>query len=80
VSDSEEEKKRKKGGVSEGPYIWGGGQGTISPVLKVPRQCPFLFLVEVRHTIGIVYVALEGLHYNEILMLPLGGLHAKQAM
>jgi hypothetical protein len=39
------EKKRKKvGGGSERHYI-GGGQETISPVLKVPRQCPLVLLV-----------------------------------
>jgi hypothetical protein len=29
------------------------GQEIISPVLKVPRQCPLVLLVEVIHMIGI---------------------------
>jgi hypothetical protein len=48
---------------------------TVSPVLKVHRQCPLVLLIEVMHMIGInFYITLEGLHYTEILMLPLGGL------
>jgi hypothetical protein len=31
----------------------GRGQEIISPVLKVPRQCPLVLLVEVMHMIGI---------------------------
>jgi hypothetical protein len=40
------EEKRKWGGSEE------GAQGTISPILKVPRQCP-LVLVEALNIIGI---------------------------
>jgi hypothetical protein len=29
-----------------------GGQETISPLLKVPRQCPLVLLAEVMHMIG----------------------------
>jgi hypothetical protein len=44
-----------------------GGQETISPVLKVPRQCPLLHLVEVMNMIGNnVCMTLEGLHYSEV--------------
>jgi hypothetical protein len=32
---------------------WGKGQKTISPVLKVPRQCPLVLLAEVMNMIGI---------------------------
>jgi hypothetical protein len=31
----------------------GGEQGTIFPVLKVPRQCPLVLLVEEMNMIGI---------------------------
>jgi hypothetical protein len=38
------------------------------PVLKVPRQCSFVLLVEVMHMIGInFYMTLEELHFGEIL-------------
>jgi hypothetical protein len=43
-----------------------GGQETISSVLKVPRQCPLVLLVEVVHMIWIIFVKLERLHCNEI--------------
>jgi hypothetical protein len=43
----------------------GGGKEIVSPVLKVPRQCPLVYLAEVVHMIGInFYMALEGLHYE----------------
>jgi hypothetical protein len=46
---------------------FGRGQETMSPVFKVPRQCPLVLLVEVMHMIGInFYMTLEGLHYSEI--------------
>jgi hypothetical protein len=42
-----------------------GGEETISPVLKVPRQCPLVLLV--MHMIKInFYMTLEGLHYNKV--------------
>jgi hypothetical protein len=56
--------KRKKWGGSE----WEGGQETVSPVLKAPRQCPLVLLVEVMHMIGIVLffdMTLEGLYCSE---------------
>jgi hypothetical protein len=34
----------------------GGEQENISPVLKVPRQCPLALLIEVMHMIGIVFL------------------------
>jgi hypothetical protein len=39
--------KRVKVCGSERHYIWGGGGGqeTVSPVLKVPRQCPLVLLI-----------------------------------
>jgi hypothetical protein len=56
-------------------------QGTIFPVLKVPRQCPLVLLAEVMHVKGINFymtskgciigklnLALEGLYYGEICM------------
>jgi hypothetical protein len=30
-----------------------GGEEIISPVLKVPRECPLVLLVEIMHMIGI---------------------------
>jgi hypothetical protein len=46
--------KRKLGRGSEGHYSWGGG-GTERKlaVLKVPRQCPLVLLVEARLVCGI---------------------------
>jgi hypothetical protein len=37
-------------------------QDTVSPVLKVPRQCPLVLLVEVMQMIGInfCYISLKG--------------------
>jgi hypothetical protein len=44
-----------------------GKKESIFPVLKVPRQCPLVFLVEAAHMIGIIIVITpEGLHYAEI--------------
>jgi hypothetical protein len=43
---------------------------SIFPVLKVPRQCPLVHLVEAAHFIGIRFyffkITPEGLHYCEI--------------
>jgi hypothetical protein len=45
-----------KWGDSERHYIWKGGrQETIFPVLKVPRQCSLVLLIEVMHMIGIIF-------------------------
>jgi hypothetical protein len=59
--------KRREGGETvETLHLGGGGQGTIFPVLKVPRQCPLVRLVEAMHMVGInFYITLEGLHYSE---------------
>jgi hypothetical protein len=46
-----EEKRREKVGFSER-----GGEESISPILKVPRQCPLFLLVEVLHIIGIIFL------------------------
>jgi hypothetical protein len=42
-------------GGSERHYILGGvrEKETIFPVLKVPRQCPLVLLIETAHMIGI---------------------------
>jgi hypothetical protein len=62
LKDIVREKKRKKvGGESERHYT-GGGQETISPVLKVPRQCPLVFLVILSEFCNIYIMTLEGLH------------------
>jgi hypothetical protein len=34
-------------------YIWDRGQETLFPALKVPRQCPFVLMVDVMHIIEI---------------------------
>jgi hypothetical protein len=53
--------------VREREYIWGGGEETISSVLKVPRQCPLVLLVDLMHMKGIdSFMTLEGLRYSEI--------------
>jgi hypothetical protein len=46
------EREREKRGSSERHYIWGWNQETISPGLKVLRQCPLVLLVEVIHMFG----------------------------
>jgi hypothetical protein len=53
--ERERDREVRKWGGSERHYIWGEGQETtrITPVLKVPRQCPFVLLVEVMRMIGI---------------------------
>jgi hypothetical protein len=69
----------------------GGGEESIYPVLKVPRQCPLALLVEVMHLNGINLVCrwmgciimkfgliLGVLYWGEILM-SFVGLHLKQA-
>jgi hypothetical protein len=40
----------------------------FSPVLKVPRQCPLVLLVEICLREGKAFGTLEGLHYSEILI------------
>jgi hypothetical protein len=53
-----ERERRKKWGTSERHYILGGirKKETIFPVLKVPRQCPLVLLVEAAHMIGIRFI------------------------
>jgi hypothetical protein len=50
-----ERERRKKWGSTERHYILRGvrKKETIFPVLKVPRQCPLVLLVEAAHMIGI---------------------------
>jgi hypothetical protein len=36
--------------------IFRGQQGNIFPVLKVPRQCPLVLLVETMHIVGINFL------------------------
>jgi hypothetical protein len=43
--ERERERERKFGVVMRDTTLGGGGQETISPVLKVPRQCPLVLLV-----------------------------------
>jgi hypothetical protein len=52
-AEIERERGERKWGGSERHYIWGAGQETIYPILKVPRQCPLILLVEVMHMMGI---------------------------
>jgi hypothetical protein len=39
--------------VRETTFVGRRGQETVSPVLKVPRQCPLVLLVVIMHMIGI---------------------------
>jgi hypothetical protein len=48
-----ERERRKKWGSSERHDILGSKKESIFPVLKVPRQCPLVLLVEAAHMIGI---------------------------
>jgi hypothetical protein len=41
----EEEKEKEVGEVVRDTTLRGRGHETISPVLKVPRQCPLVLLV-----------------------------------
>jgi hypothetical protein len=44
----EEKRREEKRREEKRHYIWrGGDQETIFPVLKFPRQCPLVLLVEV---------------------------------
>jgi hypothetical protein len=57
----EEEEKRsgreeKESGKIVREYIWGREQETLSPVTKVPKQCPLVLLVEMMHMIGFNYL------------------------
>jgi hypothetical protein len=51
----EREREERKWGGSDRHYNW-EGQETISMVLKVPRQCPLVLLVEAMHMIRIVFL------------------------
>jgi hypothetical protein len=48
-----EREREEKWGGSGTLFLGDWGQTTISPDLKVPRQCAFIVLVELTHTIGI---------------------------
>jgi hypothetical protein len=63
--------KRRKGVIVRDTTFEGEGQETISPVLKVPRQCPLVLLVEVIHMIGIncFYMALERPRYSSKIFI-----------
>jgi hypothetical protein len=62
---AEKRREEKRRDDNERNYTW-GRQNTISPGLKVPRQCPLILLVEVMHMIGInFYMALERLHVKQ---------------
>jgi hypothetical protein len=50
------------------------GKKFYFPVLKVPRQCTFVLLVEVMHMIGII-MTLEWLHYSVNFDVTLGELN-----
>jgi hypothetical protein len=50
--ERERERKEKVGGGRR-HYIGGGVKKTICSVQKVPRQCPLVLLIGVKHTIRI---------------------------
>jgi hypothetical protein len=50
--ERERERERERGNVQL-VKVKREGQENISSILKVPRQCPFIFLVELMHIIGI---------------------------
>jgi hypothetical protein len=59
MTEREREKKKKEVGGSVRHYMWGGGvrkKEPIFPVLKVPRQCPLVLLVEAAHVNGIRFL------------------------
>jgi hypothetical protein len=63
------EEKMERGTVRD--TTLGGGDIFLSfllLVLKVPRQCPLVLLVEVCLTEGKDFGMLEGLHYSEMLI------------
>jgi hypothetical protein len=55
VRGREREREERNGEVVRDTTFWGGvrKKETISPVLKVSRQCPLVLLVEAAHIIGI---------------------------
>jgi hypothetical protein len=53
VEEKRREEKRREGGEVMRDTTFEGGQETISAVLKVPRQCSLVLLVQVTHMIGI---------------------------
>jgi hypothetical protein len=66
--------------VRDTTFNGGGGEHFFPPVLKVPRQCPLVLLVEVCLRESKAFGMLDGPHYSKILMLTLGGLHVKRAV
>jgi hypothetical protein len=66
------ERAREREEKGSGGGTFRGRQEIISPVLKVPRQCPHVLQVEVMPMNGInFYMTLEERCYCEIVMLPL---------
>jgi hypothetical protein len=53
--EREREREERNGEVVRDTRFWGGvrKKETIFPVLKVPRQCPLVLLVEGAHMVGI---------------------------
>jgi hypothetical protein len=51
----EREREERNGEVVRDTTFWGGvrKKETIFPVLKAPRQCPLVLLVDAAHMIGI---------------------------
>jgi hypothetical protein len=66
--ERKKERKKERKWLGSVRHYTGGEEEIIFPVLKVPRQCPLVLLVEVLHMIPInFYMTMEGLHYSEIL-------------
>jgi hypothetical protein len=49
----QKERRERKWEVLRGTTFGGRGQETVSPVLKAPRQCPLVLLVELMHMMEI---------------------------
>jgi hypothetical protein len=71
--ERERERRKKKSGGNEWQYFWGEEsevrkKGTIFPVVKVPRQCPLVLLVEAAHLIGMkVFMVELGMAHCDVL-------------
>jgi hypothetical protein len=62
------EREERKWEVARDTTFKGEGQEIFfPPVLKVPRQCSLVLLVEVCLRVSTVFGTLEGLHYCKIL-------------
>jgi hypothetical protein len=68
IDSLQRERNRKKVGVIVRDTTFGGGQETICPVWKVPRQCPLVLLVWATCIIGIIFfnLTLEGQLYSKV--------------